>query len=214
MFKIVKQMKATNRDVVGDKCFKNDNGELVFTDDEKHLAWKEYYQRLLNEEFPWDRVDLVYDKPTIGPRPQIEKESVRTALNKMKKGKASGISGAVTEMLLATGEAGIERMTNLFNRIVDEKEIPAEWNTSVIVNCFKNKGEATDRGNYRGLKLLGNMMKVFERVIEQEIRRVVDIDEMQFGFMPGRGTIDAIFIARQLQEKYLGKKRKSSILPL
>lgn len=26
--------------------------------------------------------------------------------------------------------------------------------------------------------------------------------------MPNRGTFDAIFIARQLQEKYLGKKRK------
>ena len=31
---------------------------------------------------------------------------------------------------------------------------------------------------------------------------------MQFGFMPGRGTIDAIFIARQLQERYLGNKKK------
>ena len=30
---------------------------------------------------------------------------------------------------------------------------------------------------------------------------------MQFGFMPGRSTIDAIFILRQLQEKFLGKKK-------
>ena len=169
MFKIAKQMKGTNHDEVGDKCIKNDNGELAVTDDEKHLAWKEHYQRLLNEEFPRERDDLVYDEPIIGPRPQIEKESGRTALNKMKKGKASG-------MLLTSGEAGIERMTNLFNQIVDEKELPAEWNTSVIVNCFKNKGEATERSNYRGLKLL--MMKVFETVTKQEIRRVVDIDEM------------------------------------
>ena len=31
---------------------------------------------------------------------------------------------------------------------------------------------------------------------------------MQFGFMPGRGTIDAICITRQLQEKYMEKKKK------
>ena len=34
------------------------------------------------------------------------------------------------------------------------------------------------------------------------------IDESQFGFMPARGTVDAIFIIRQLQEKYIGKNRK------
>jgi hypothetical protein len=35
----------------------------------------------------------------------------------------------------------------------------------------------------------------------------VDIDNMQFGFRSGKGTTDAIFIVRQLQEKYLAKKR-------
>ena len=33
------------------------------------------------------------------------------------------------------------------------------------------------------------------------------IDSMQFGFLNGRGTTDAIFIVRQLQEKYLAKNR-------
>ena len=50
------------------------------------------------------------------------------------------------------------------------------------------------------------MLKIFEIIIEQEMRKVIDISDMQFGFMSGKGTIDAIFIVRQLQEKYLGKK--------
>ena len=31
---------------------------------------------------------------------------------------------------------------------------------------------------------------------------------MQFGFMPGKGTTDAIFIMRQVQEKHQAKKKK------
>ena len=50
-------------------------------------------------------------------------------------------------------------------------------------------------------------MKVVERVVERLVRERVHIDDMQFGFMPGRGTTDAIFLVRQLQEKYLGKKK-------
>ena len=65
-----------------------------------------------------------------------------------------------------------------------------------------------ERGNYRGLKLLDHAMAVMERVIVSIIRDRISIDNMQFGFMPGRGTTDAIFILRQLQEKYLAKNKK------
>ena len=70
------------------------------------------------------------------------------------------------------------------------------------------KGDALECGSYRGIKLLDQVMKVMERVIEKRVRSIVLIDEMQFGFRPGRGTTDAIFIVRQLQEKYLGRKRE------
>src|SRR5579862_3237512 len=46
-------------------------------------------------------------------------------------------------------------------------------------------------------------MKGFERVIEVRIRKIVNIDNMQFGFQSDVGTTDAIFIVRQLQEKYM-----------
>ena len=50
-------------------------------------------------------------------------------------------------------------------------------------------------------------MKLFVKVIEQHIRNCFEINQMQFGFMPGKGTIDAIFIARQIQEKFRAKKK-------
>ena len=45
-------------------------------------------------------------------------------------------------------------------------------------------------------------IKVTERVFEKKLRKVVNIDKTQMRFMPGKGTIDAIFIIRQMMEKY------------
>ena len=50
-------------------------------------------------------------------------------------------------------------------------------------------------------------MKVLERVLDSHIREKVDIDKLQYGFVPGRGTTDAIFTVRQLQEKYRAVKK-------
>ena len=44
-------------------------------------------------------------------------------------------------------------------------------------------------------------MKVIECMFERKIREKVKIDTMQFGFMPGKGTTDAIFTIQQMQWK-------------
>ena len=75
------------------------------------------------------------------------------------------------------------------------------------MNVYKGKGDALACGSYRGIKLLDQVMKILERVLEKRIRERVTLDEMQFGFRPGRGTMDAIFIVRQMQEKFLAKKK-------
>ena len=77
-----------------------------------------------------------------------------------------------------------------------------------MVNVYKGKGDALTCGSYRGIKLLEHAMKVLERVIEGRVRKIVKIDDMQFGFMAGRSTTDAIFIVRQLQEKYLARNKE------
>ena len=45
-------------------------------------------------------------------------------------------------------------------------------------------------------------MKVVENVLE-----IVSVDEMQFSFMPTKGTIDAIFISRRMPEEYNAKEK-------
>ena len=78
----------------------------------------------------------------------------------------------------------------------------SDWQ-SFIPNFYKGKGDALDHGNYRGLKLTDQVMKLLEWVLDFYIEEMVNIVEMQFGFVSGRGTTDAIFVIRQLWEKYI-----------
>ena len=59
-----------------------------------------------------------------------------------------------------------------------------------------------------GIVLLEHAMKVVEKIFEHRIRQQIEIDDMQFGFMKGKGTTDAIFMARQVQENFKVKGKK------
>ena len=45
------------------------------------------------------------------------------------------------------------------------------------------------------------------RIFEHRIWQQIDIDDMQFACMKGEGTTDAIFILRQMQEKFRAKRK-------
>ena len=202
IFHIAKQMDKTNQDVVGEKCMKNDAGELSLSDDRKMKSWVEYYIRLLNVEFQWPS-DTDNVAPTSYPPPPVATPLINEAIKKMKFRKAAGPSGIVVEMLAASGEKGVDLLTRLTECVYSNGVIPTDWQESFILNLYKRKGDAWERGNYRGLKLTDQVMKLVEHVLEIQIRQMININEMQFGFVPGRGTTDAIFIICQLQEKYL-----------
>ena len=105
------------------------------------------------------------------------------------------------------GGFGSRWMTDLINNIVKEGCIPDDWRKSILLPAYKGKGDPLVCGSYRAIKLLEQLMKVLERVLEKRIRCQVSIDNMQFGFMHGKGTTDAIFIMRQVQEKHQAKKK-------
>ena len=50
-------------------------------------------------------------------------------------------------------------------------------------------------------------MKLWERVIEHRLRAITWVSMNQFGFMPRRSTMEAIFLIRQVMEWYREKKK-------
>jgi len=53
-------------------------------------------------------------------------------------------------------------------------------------------------------------MKVVERIFQHRIWQQIEVDDMQFVFMKGKGTTDAIFTVRQMQENF-SKERSSTL---
>ena len=49
--------------------------------------------------------------------------------------------------------------------------------------------------------------KLYE-VLDGRLREVVDIDKMQYGFMQGKGAVDAVFLLTRLSGKFRAKNRK------
>ena len=111
-------------------------------------------------------------------------------------------------MIQATGDIGTQWILDLCNGIVKEGSIPEDWKSSVVLPIYKGKGDPIECGSYRGIKLLEHAMKVVERIFEHRIRQQIKIDDMQFGFMKGKGTTDNIFMARQMQENFRVKGKK------
>ena len=72
----------------------------------------------------------------------------------------------------------------------------------MIIPIFKNKVDVQSCSNYRGIKLIGHTMKLWERIIVRRLRRDLTFSNQQYGFMPGKSTTDALFDLRVLMEKY------------
>ena len=111
-------------------------------------------------------------------------------------------------MIVASDEIKVKVMMELCQRVLDGRGMPDKWKTCVIVPIFKGKGHMMSCGSYRRVKLLEHAIKIVGRVLGRRIQTLVNLNEMQFGFMPGKGTVDAIFVVRRMQEEYLKKDKK------
>ena len=198
-------MVREGRNVISVCCMKNDLGNVVSDADGMKNIWRKYMEKILNVENDWD--DDVDCPEVMGPRCLISEEEAAAAITGLKLGKAAGPTGVVSEMMKESGGFGSRWMTDLINNIIKEDCIPDDWRKSNMVPVYKGKGDPLVCGSYRAIKLLEQPMKVLERVLEKRIRCQVSIDNMQFGFMPGKGTTGAIFIMRQVQEKHQAKKK-------
>ena len=138
----------------------------------------------------------------------VSKEKVKNARRGIKNGKAVGPDEFPVEVWKCMGAMGIKFLTRLFNRLLVSKRMPEKWRMNVLVPIYKNKLDVQCCGNYRGIKLIGHTMKIWEKIIEVRIRDSIKISKQQYRFMSGKKATNAMFALRMLIEKYREGKRK------
>jgi len=121
---------------------------------------------------------------------------IAKAMAKMKKGRSP------SEVLKAGGTTVLEQPLNICNRAYETEMVPSDWQKGIVGPIFK-KGEKTICDNHRGITLLSHAGKIFTRIVETRLRECVEgvLDPSQYGFRPGRSTIDAVFIVKMLLKK-------------
>ncbi|KAM1283242.1 hypothetical protein ACFX2J_026125 [Malus domestica] len=211
IYKLARAREKKTKDLNQVRCIKDEDGKVLATENAVKDRWRGYFHNLFNEghEKSASLRELSNSEEcrNYSFYRRIRKEEVVVALKKMKHRKAIGPDDIPIEVWKVLGETGITWLTDLFNMILKTKKMPNEWRTSTLVPIYKNKGDVQNCMNYRGIKLMSHTMKLWERVIEHRLRQETRVSDNQFGFMPGRSTMEAIYLLRRLMERYRDGKK-------
>jgi len=130
---------------------------------------------------------------------------------RFKNNKASGPDDIPSEVLKFGGHTLLHRLHRFISCAWNSQQLPQQRKDANIITIYKRKGYRAECGNSRGgISLLSAAGKVLARVMLRRLLiHVVDIvvPESQCGFRRQRSTIDMIFVARLLQEKYREQHR-------
>ena len=150
--------------------------------------------------------------PTNNDSYPILREEVEASVKSLKKGKSAGVDNIPLELVQAGGEAMIDMLLIICNKIWQTGEWPTPWTQSLIITLPK-KGNLQLCQNYRTISLISHPCKVMPRILLNRLKPQAEeiIKEEQAGFRAGRSTSQQIFNLRILCEKYL--QHQQSLLP-
>ncbi|BHF68743.1 hypothetical protein SprV_0301178400 [Sparganum proliferum] len=184
------------------------DGHTLLTEKSKILQrCAEHFRGVLNRpsaisDAAIDRLPQVEINVDLDLLPYLQ-ETNRT-VQQLSRGKASGSDAISAEVYKHGGPQLLDHLTALFYEMWRQGEVPQDFKDATIVHLYKRKGNRQLCDNHRGISLLNIVGKIFARIFLNRLNNHLEqglLPESQYGFRRHRGTMDMIFVARQLQEK-------------
>ena len=144
------------------------------------------------------------DKPKPTP---ITKKELQKAIKKLQRGKACSPDNIPNEAIIEGNDLTREVLNHQLNKILQTQDIPDEWQHGEIIRLYKDKGKKGLCSNERGITLASNIGKLFERIINERLKEIVEITDAQAGGRAGSATTDHLLILQQAIRSAKNRKK-------
>lgn len=132
--------------------------------------------------------------------------------------KSPGPDGIPAEIVKKLVVESAYSFADLFNKVVLDEEVPAQWKETRVVLVKKPNRDGNTPSDYRPICLLNGLAKVYEKLLNSRLVSEVESKEalhpLQFGFRKGRSTMDAVSMIVKIAEDARGRSRCSRRIPV
>lgn len=171
---------------------------------ESDLPYHTQLRELVEETHLDDTTDLSENDPPFNP---AELELVLSAQNPKK---APGPDGLTADICIAAIRCARKTFMAIANKCLSLAHFPTQWKTAHVVIIRKpGKDDYTHPKSYRPIGLLPVLGKIIEKLMVGRLQWHIlpTLNNKQYGFMPQRGTEDALYdLVKHVKEEIERKK--------
>ena len=138
---------------------------------------------------------------------EITENDIIKAIAKLKPEKSAGSDNIIGEIFTASPIFFAPLLKKLFNYIFNHGIYPDLWTECLVIPVPKS-GDLSDPNNYSPIVLVSVLSKLFTSILTERLLSCPKMKINQFGFRPGRSTVDAIFIILGIISNILQNKFK------
>ena len=174
------------------------------SEEDRVRIWVEHFRKLLSPSVISLEEKIVHKSvlPDVKLKYNVDPFSMnelKAAVASVSVGKASGVDGMINEILKLNDLHPV--LLDILNSAYSSKTVPLEWLVSVLIPVFK-KGVSSDPNNYRGIALMCVCAKLYNRLLLERLRSVLDkyLRYNQNGFRQFRSTAQHVLAVRRIFE--------------
>lgn len=165
---------------------------------------------------PYEKLkDYMKDRGVSFKFQKIGTAEVSKIIKKMRKTNAAGVDEVSINMIKEFEVELIPYLVHIINRVIMSNNFPKRWKIAKVLPLFKNKGQKTDKKNYRPVSNLITFSKILESVLEKQLRDYFEGNNLilncQYGFRKVRGTNMALLEATSKWKELKSQKNHIGI---